>query len=200
MKTTSKIIAIAFVLLGSSMNVFSTDPSKSVYIKLLGNKNFAIYMSGVYAEQTQVSLRDGENNVIHEEMLKENELYSKKFNLQQLASGRYILELETETNIERIPLLLTDNELTFLTNEKQLFYKPFMRHDGNVLDLMHFAPEEASMEMLVTDKYNNVVFKEELKKDIKVERQYDFSAFATGTYYVTVGTQGRQYQYTMPVQ
>lgn len=200
MKTTSKIIAIAFVLLGSSMNVFSTDPSKSVYIKPLGDKNFAIYMSGVYAEQTQVSLRDVENNVIHEELLKENELYSKKFNLQQLINGRYILELETETNIERIPLLLTDNELTFLTSEKQLIYKPFMRHDGNVLDLMHFTPEKAPMQMLVRDKYNNVVFKEELTKDIKVERQFDFSAFATGTYYVTVQTQGRQYEYTMPVQ
>ena len=200
MKTTTKFLAMAFVILGSSLNVFSTDPSQSVYIKPLGKKVFALYMSGGYPEQSQVSIKNINGELIHHEVLKDNMLYSKKINLQQLACGRYFLELETARTIERLPLLITKTELSFLDEEKQIIYKPFMRHNGNILDVMHFSPNMLSIEIIVSDQNSNVLFRDDIVKEMKVEKQYDFSAFSPGSYNVTITTQGRQYDYLMPVQ
>ena len=200
MKTTTKFLAMAFVILGSSLNVFSTDPSQSVYIKSLGEKIFVLYMSGEYPEQSQVSIKNMNGELIHHEVLKDNMLYSKKFNLQQLANGHYFLELETTRTIERLPLIITKTELSFLDEEKQVINKPFMRHTGNLLDVMHFSPHMLPLESTVADHNSNVIFRDDIVEEMKVEKQYDFSAFSPGVYNVTVTTQGRQYEHLMPVQ
>ena len=200
MKTTTKFLAVAFVILGSSLNVFSTDPSQSVYIKSLGEKIFVLYMSGEYPEQSQVSIKNMNGELIHHEVLKDNMLYSKKFNLQQLASGHYFLELETTRTIERLPLIITKTELSFLDEEKQVINKPFMRHNGNILDVMLFSPNMLPIEITVSDQNSNVLFRDDIVKEMKVEKQYDFSAFSPGVYNVAITTQGRQYDHLMPVQ
>jgi hypothetical protein len=200
MKTTTKFLAMAFVILGSSLNVFSTDPSQSVYIKNLGEKIFVLYMSGGYPEESQVSIKNINGELIHNEVLKDNILYSKKFNLQQLASGHYFLELETTRTIERLPLLITKTGLSFLDEEKQITYKPFMRHNDKILDVMLLSPNMLPVEIIVSDQNSNVLLRDDIVQEMKIEKQYDFSTLTKGSYTVTITTQGRQYDYLMPVQ
>ena len=199
MKTTLKIIAIVTVIFASSLNGFSNDPKPVVAIKPLDGKNFALYINNIGEEKTRISIKDDKGYTLITESLRNKSSYSRKFNMNNLPEGQYVLELEDNRTIERIPLHIAKASLV-LGNDTNVAFKPYLRHKNNVLDVMVLSPEQAAHEITIYNQANNVVFNDLIEKQLTIEKQYDVSALAPGEYNVTVNTQGHEYTYTLPVQ
>ena len=203
MKKSIKILTIVFAILIASTNGFSTDPSTAVRIKSMGIRNFGVYIDNYNSKRIKISLRDTTGFVLYKKNIKHEGSYSQKYNLSNLPKGRYVLNLEDDISLRSYTIVLSDSELTVVdslvvsTKKNIAAFKPFMRHRGDILDLMVFSPELAKHEIKIYNQQNEIIFSEVEDKKMNIAKQYDFSLLESGIYDFVILTQGHRYNYRM---
>jgi len=207
MKKSIKILTVVFAIFLASTNGFSTDPSPAVRIKSLGIRNFVIYIDNLNSKRIKISLRDTTGFVLYNKNIKGEGTYAKKYNVNNLPKGRYVLDFKNEMGSRSYTIVLSDNGLTVLDNyelivsslEDTVAFKPFIRHRGDILDLMVFSPELAKHEIRIYDQQNEIIFSEVEDKKMNIEKKYDLSLLESGKYNFVVLSQGQRYNYRMRI-
>lgn len=197
---TVKITAMLLVLAASFSNSFAARFDPEFHVKLISAKNFAVYMTNVDTENTQVSIKDVNGYTFYSETVSGTPSYSRMFNLQQLPEGEYSLELENNRLIESFPLVVAKDGLSITQADKNVQYKPHLRDKDNVLDIMLFIPEKSRVDIDIFDSNSSLVYTETFKQKTTIEKQFDFSSLPVGAYKVKIEDRGRSFYYTMNVK
>ena len=197
MKNSMKILTVVFAIFIANTNGFSTDPFPAVRVKSMGIRNFAIYIDKFNSKHIKLSLRDTTGFVLYNKNIKSEGAYAKKYDLNNLPKGRYLLDLKDEISSRSYTIVLSDNELTVLDNydlvvssqENVTVFKPFISNRGDILDLMVFSPELAKHEIRIYNQQYEIIFSEVEDKKMNIEKQYDFSLLESGIYNFVVLSQ-----------
>jgi hypothetical protein len=200
MKATLKKSMIVMLLLAASMNGFSNSPKPSMLVRPLAGHSFALYLSNIGLKKTLLTIKDDKGHLLHSVYLNKKLSYASKFNLRNLPMGSYILAMENSRTVTSLPFIITESNLLTFEPITTTSYKPYIRHTGNELDVMALSPDQATHEIIIYNKANQVVFKELIDEQLRIERRYDVSALKPGSYMVTVNVQERRYNYTMFLQ
>jgi hypothetical protein len=207
MKNSIKILTVVFAIFLASTDGFSTDPSLAVRIKSLGSRNFAIYIDNFNDKRIKISLRDTAGHVLYNKNIKGESSYAKKYNVKNLPKGTYVLDFENEMSSRSYAIVLSESDLKVVDNYEPLVssledtgvFKPFVRHRGDVVDLMVFSPELTKHEIRIYDHRNEIIFRDVQDKKMNIEKQYDLSLLRSGKYNFVVLSQGQRYNYRMDI-
>ncbi len=149
------------------------------------------------SSNTYITLKDAQDNVIYAERVT-NALYSKKFNLKNLAEGLYFFETESEFKSISYSLKVKDNELVIL--DKQENMKPFFIEEEKHVSLNFLNLDKKDVSIKVYDEDSRLVFEEEITDEMIVEKSFDFSGAYEGNYTVSISYGDKSYSKYIAVE
>ncbi|WP_299436015.1 hypothetical protein [uncultured Maribacter sp.] len=143
------------------------------------------------SKNTYIKLKDNQGNVIYTESVS-NDLYSKKFNLKNLEDGVYFFETEGDFKSTTYSIKVEDNKLVIL--DKKEILKPFFKEtkESVSINLLNLNKEDVMIK--IYDEDNRLVFEEDVKDKMVVEKSFDFSGAYKGNYTLSVTYGEKSYE------
>lgn len=128
-------------------------------------------------QPVDIAFVDANGMVLYSYSYKELASSIKRYNFKDLPNGTYYFEVESATKIERIPVLVTDNETVIKSDKKEVTYKPHFRVDGDIVSLNLLNIDESAVVIKVIDQMtNSIVHQEVLQGKKSIGKRFDFSS------------------------
>ena len=200
MKNRKKLIAAVVALFAICSVSYGQVQNTSAFIKPQSDKSFALYLNEIDFPSVKISIKDNEGRNLYTKTVKNQDSFAKKFNMSQLPQGSYMLSLEDEQSIQNIPLSVIDQTVQIEMDEKTRIYKPFVKQDAEMLDVMVFSPKKMQHQITIYDDANQVVYNETINEQVTIEKRYNLTNLAPGKYNITIESNDYRYSYIMPIE
>ena len=188
------MLAAMFVMLAAA-NTFAFSDS----IQLNKEKSFDLVLSQV-SNSTQIILKDKHHNILFETTLQKGEDFAKTFNLELVADGTYTVEIENETKIKVIGLVVDENAVYTAESMQSEIYKPVLAEKGSVVYLNQFAPDHAPLYVAIYNNRNELIHEETLEGKVDLGKKFDFSKSYNGQYRFYMESNGMSYDQLVYVE
>lgn len=139
----------------------STDAEKSLTFQL-----------DTDSRDTKVSIVDSDGNVIYTDNIQGVELYTKKFDLGNLASGSYFLVVENELREISYNIDVNASDIEILDRDENA--KPVFRKTGEKVFLNLLNLDQKDVKVKVVDSEGRIVFKETISDTMLIEKAFNF--------------------------
>jgi hypothetical protein len=196
MKTTIKkmTLGVIIVLFALSHAIAFEDS-----IRVKEEKSFDLFLTDV-SKTTQITLKDRRNNILYKHSISEGESYSKTFNLEFLAAGDYIVEIENDLKIKKFALEVTDDELYANATNSDEVFKPVVTGKGEVVYVTQFSPDQSPLYVAIYNFRNELVHEEFLSGKMDLGKKFDFSNTLKGEYRFYLVSKGLSYDHLVYVE
>ena len=147
-------------------------------------------------EGNQLSIIDNNGIILYKELIEQNGVYSKGFDLTSLPDGKYIFELDKDIQIDTIPFTVSSNNVVFSKKEEKTIFKPFTRVKG---DMLYVTKLSLNNEPLKIDIYfkndidSKLMYSEKIEDTKNIQKVYKLSGLDKGNYKVIIQTEGRTF-------
>lgn len=171
-------VAVLFV----STTVMANEP------KLESKENSKNLVFEWEAQMADASVRfiDEDGNVIFNDNLITVDTYIKKFNLETLAKGNYILEVEN--SIKKISYSISVTENDAVIEEKVENQKPFYKKEDGSVFINYLNSDMKEVKIAVYDAQGRRLFKETIEDTFVVEKAFNFKGAYEGEYTIVVNS------------
>ncbi|MEQ8216729.1 MAG: hypothetical protein RH981_00745 [Arenibacter sp.] len=194
MKAVLKLTAVAALLLSSSI-AMANDPG--MYLTTVKEAKRLVLKLNKQTESSTLTLTDTEKHQIFMENIKEDEDYTKKFDLSKLDEGLYFLKMESLTRTVEFTISVEDSEVNVIARDE--ITKPFFRKNGDVLYINYLNQKLSPVVISVVDSANRVVFTQKLDKELVVGKVFNFTNAVKDDYTVSVSEGTNTYYETISV-
>lgn len=181
------VILIAAVCL-NSFTVTAGSPS----IVKSTDKSFSVFFDDWNESDLTVQLKDLTGFVLMTDNVTDEKVTGKKYNLKNLPTGDYVLEISGDQKVMTQALSLNDEEVT-ISDNSDLYYAPTVTIDEDKLDLNVLSLSK-DVEVQIRDQEGNVVFKTDLGSQISVNKRFDLSQLDNGEYAISVYQNGYKHK------
>jgi len=195
MKAILKLTAMAVLLLSSSV-ALANDPG--MYLTTVKEAKRLVLKLNKQTESSVLTLTDTENHQIFLENIREDEDYTKKFDLSKLEKGLYFLKMDNLTKTIEYTISVEDSEVRVIARDEVA--KPFFRKNGNILYVNYLNQKLNPITINVVDSANRVVFTQEMGNDFVVGKMFNFAGAAKDEYTVSVSGGNNTYFETVSVK
>ncbi|MBU2904502.1 hypothetical protein KO529_06865 [Arenibacter algicola] len=194
MKAVLKLTAVAALLLSSTI-AMANDPG--MYLTTVKEAKRLVLKLNKQTESSTLTLTDTEKHQIFMENIKEDEDYTKKFDLSKLEEGLYFLKMESLTRTVEFTISVEDSEVNVIARDE--ITKPFFRKNGDVLYLNYLNQKLSPVVINVVDSSNRVVFTQKFDKELVVGKVFNFTNAVKDEYTVSVSEGTKTYYETISV-
>ena len=194
MKAVLKLTAVAALLLSSTI-AMANDPG--MYLTTVKEAKRLVLKLNKQTESSTLTLTDTEKHQIFMENIKEDEDYTKKFDLSKLEEGLYFLKMESLTRTVEFTISVEDSEVNVIARDE--ITKPFFRKNGDVLYLNYLNQKLSPVVINVVDSSNRVVFTQKFDKELVVGKVFNFTNAVKDDYTVSVSEGTKTYYETISV-
>ncbi|MBK6266652.1 hypothetical protein JKA74_16520 [Marivirga sp. S37H4] len=192
----TKITQIAAVLLLIILPLVSFASGAPV-VKLTkgANKMLTLRVGAIQSESIKVTLKDNFGHLLFSEQVTEKNEFIKRFDLNNLKSGHYKIEVESEMNIRVMPVQVNWEDIEIMEQEFSVLNKPFIKMNANgIFDFNLLNLESQKTTVLILDDKGKVVYKDYLGAFAEYKRRYDLSQLDKGNYNIIVNKGNRSYE------
>ena len=190
-----KMMLAAMIVCFAAANTFAFSDS----VQVNKEKSFDLVLSQV-SNSTQITLKDKHDNILFETTIDKGEAFSKTFNLELVADGTYTVEIENETKIKVIGLVVEENAVYTAESMKSETYKPVLTEKGSIVYLNQFAPDNAPLYVAIYNNRNELIHEETLTGKIDLGKKFDFSKSYDGHYRFYMESNGMSYDQLVYVE
>ena len=194
MKAVLKLTAMAALLLSSTI-AMANDPG--MYLTTVKEAKRLVLKLNKQTESSILTLTDTEKHQIFMENIKEDEDYTKKFDLSNLEEGLYYLKMESLIRTVEFTISVEDSEVNVIARDE--ITKPFFRKNGNVIYLNYLNQKLSPVVINVVDSSNRVVFTQKFDKELVVGKVFNFANAVKDDYTVSVSEGANTYYETISV-
>ncbi|MDX1758784.1 MAG: hypothetical protein R3306_04095 [Arenibacter algicola] len=194
MKAVLKLTAMAALLLSSTI-AMANDPG--MYLTTVKEAKRLVLKLNKQTESSILTLTDTEKHQIFMENIKEDEDYTKKFDLSNLEEGLYYLKMESLIRTVEFTISVEDSEVNVIARNEVT--KPFFRKNGDVLYLNYLNQKLNPVVINVVDSSNRLVFTQKFDKDLVVGKVFNFTNAVKDEYTVSVSEGANTYYETISV-
>ncbi|MGB6151355.1 MAG: hypothetical protein WBG48_05135 [Pricia sp.] len=173
---TAAMIALMFATATSMANdeklsLESNKESKSLVFEMDAQK------------ETVIKLYDADNHIIYSENISATS-YSKKFNLKNLADGRYYFTTEDALRKVTYTVMVRNSDVEIVDKKENV--KPVFKTEGRVvyLNLLNLSKKDVKIE--IYDSSNRLVFSEKRENQMIIEKALNFNKAYSDQYTVVV--------------
>ena len=194
MKAVLKLTAMAALLLSSTI-AMANDPG--MYLTTVKEAKRLVLKLNKQTESSILTLTDTEKHQIFMENIKEDEDYTKKFDLSKLDEGLYFLKMESLTRTVEFTISVEDSEVNVIDRDE--ITKPFFRKNGDVLYINYLNLKLSPVVINLVDSANRVVFTQKLDKELVIGKVFNFTNAVKDDYTVSVSEGTNTYYETISV-
>ena len=187
MKTIMKFTAIVAFMLTTVVSM-AKEPKLSIVSE--NDIKSLVFELDSQSKETTVKFIDAKDHVIYSESISDK-VYIKKFNLKMLEDGVYYILAEDAMKSIVYKISLKGNVVKIVDRKENT--KPVFRtlEDRVFLNLLNL--EKNKVEIKVYDSYNRVVFKQDIKDEMLVEKAFNFEKALADTYTIVVKNNNEVY-------
>lgn len=174
-KSSLLVMAILMATITLAKNI---DPS--IKIKLIESKLIQLTMDETI-KNVEVSVKDSKGEIVYTKK-SENFNISKKYDLNNLPSGSYFMEIESSTKIKIIPFNVLSKSIELNEEKENVYYKPIVRKEGANVFISKLALNNEDLEIILYDVDSAVLFTEKLEGNAILERKLNLMNLKSGNY------------------
>ena len=133
--------------------------------------------------ETAIKLYDAENHIIYSENVSAIS-YSKKFNLKNVADGRYFFTTEDALRKVTYTILVRNTDVEIINRKENA--KPVFKTEGRIvyLNLLNLSKKDVKIE--IYDSSDRLVFSEKRENEMIIEKALNFNQAYNDQYTVVV--------------
>lgn len=195
MKKTVKNLVTIFAMLALTIASASTNEP---FIKLEKTADKTIsFTVDKLAGTVNVSFKDEAGSLIYKETYNTNKVSSRKYNLKEIASGKYYFEVETEVAVEKYLVIVDSKTAEIYKEATSVLHKPMvvLKDNGKVI-VTKLNLSKDDLKVSVYDKNGNGLYQETISADnneYTIGEKFDFSNVKGGEYTFYLKTDNRVY-------
>ena len=129
----------------------------------------------------EVSIRDLKGYYLYSEKFQKTYI-SKKFDLESLIDGEYIIEIKGQTKIIEMPFKVLANQIEINASSETVFYKPVVQLDNEDVLISIVAGQHEFVEIALYDGQYNLLYSEDIDGEIDLKRTLNISQLMKGEY------------------
>ena len=180
MKTIKKYALIGVALI-APLAAMANNPI--VELKKSESKKSVLLEIGNSQEEAKITILDNNLQTLFKEEVYSN--YSKSFNLEELAEGRYLFMVKMKDKSLKYTLDVDKSQLNILDTKEDAAYEIFQAKDGRLnLSLLNLERKPVLVNIINPDGY--ITHEDKFEGELTVERSYNFEKALKGTYEVVV--------------
>lgn len=146
----------------------------------------------VLKEPATITIADEYGSVLLKEET-ENPTFAKLYNLEQLPTGQYKVNVKTsQKEVEQI-LEINRTSITVNPSLRREFLLPLVKLDQKMVNVMILNTRITDVTVKIKDDRGDVIFTDDLGSVIKVEKRYDVAALDPGRYQIVIQTPDRTF-------
>lgn len=166
------------------MFVTVTGMAKEPKIVSNGSTKSFVFELDAASDETTIRLLDSDGNIIYSEQVSKGMAYAKRFDLNNLESGNYYLEVED--SIKELTYRVALDETGAKVGGLMESTKPVFRKRGDKVFLNLLNLDLQEVEVSVYDSSDRILFSETIKGEQLVQKAFNFEKAYTNSYTVVV--------------
>lgn len=157
------------------------------YIKVRSNNTFSVHHNA--RGEFRFTLKNEAGSTLYTVKGKEEQAFVKTFNVKNLPSGNYQLEVEDANMINIYPLTIEANGLAIDKEHVEKVFKPSVKQVNKTLDISLLKLSAKPLEVSIYDSNNKLVHVASFNGNV-VNKRFDLSQLKSGRYqiYLEVGS------------
>lgn len=197
MKTqiTKIIAAVLLLTAGTALNANNENAGRSIKVSTENQKAVVLQLDNL-AAGTEVSLKNEEGFILFQDEVNEAE-YAKVFNLKSLDKGEIYLEIESDEQLEILPIKITDTEAYLQKSSEIIIEKAIVKLQGDMAKVF-FGHNEGSTKVTLFDSTNDVIYRHNAENG--GVKTYDLSKLAAGTYSFQFKSGGKTFYHSVTIK
>lgn len=150
----------------------------------------------------KIEILDQKQNIIFSQELESVLTFEKKYNLELMKKGEYILQIEDELKITSQPLKLDLKKVEVNNQLMRSFRKPFVRFNQleKRVDINWMMSQRGTYKLVVKNQDELFLFEDVAKNEIAIHKSYDISKLKKGKYVLTVKNEKQIYSKTIEIK
>ena len=190
LKTTARLVLLSVLfVLPLVMQAKIEDPFIS--INSIGSEKKVSLVLKNLRTPTTIRLERALEGVLLEEEITNAE-YARVLNLT-----KYKLVVSTGLRETEQPISITRTGLSLNINDRKLFFAPVVRTTGQLLDVSLLNNQLTTLKLRIEDAEGILVYEDEVRNVVKVEKRYNLSKLPAGEYTVVLNVGDKAYLKTI---
>ena len=174
----------------------ANDPG--MYLTTVKDAKRLVLKLNKQTESSILTLTDSDKHQIFVENIKEDEDYSKKFDLSKLEEGLYYLKMESLIKTVEFTISVEDSEVNVIARDEVA--KPFFRKSNGILYVNYLNQKLNEVVINVVDSDNRVVYTQKMGKDLVIGKMINFTSAVKDDYTVSLSEGANTYFETVSVK
>jgi hypothetical protein len=170
--------------------VLLIEPAHAAESTLILTVEDGLRMIDEIGSETRISFLDKRNNILYEQTVKADSNFAKFFNVELLHAGDYSICIEDEMRKKNIQVTIGEEGISFDSAHIREFFKPVVHEKDDRIYVNKFSPNGDPLYIAIYDRYNQLVYEDELKGATAIGKIYDFSRSMPGSYRVYLQSEG----------
>ncbi len=195
MKTQITKLMAAALLIAASFNANATDASSERSLKVSAKNSKAVVLQlGDLPTGTNITIWNAEGELLFRDNTNESE-YAKVFNLKSLEEGEIYLEIESDNQLEILPIEVTSTSAKIKRSAETIIEKPVVKQTEGAAKV-YFGQNGSDMKVTLFDQRNDIVYRHNVA-DGTGSKTYDLSKLEAGAYKFQFSAKGRTFFHTV---
>lgn len=189
----AKLMAAAMLFAAPIANATETDSERTVKVSKQNQKAVILQLDDLDAG-TSISLRTEDGKILFSDRTNEAS-YGKVFNLKTMEEGEIYLEIESEGQIEILPIEVKAESAYIKKSEETVIEKPVVKMNGDQAKVF-FGQHGEDIKVTLFDAYGDIAYRHKVKEG-SASKTYDLSKLADGQYQFHFHASGRSFSHTI---
>lgn len=194
-----KLLAATFLVLGWVGTTLANEGLLSIQIRVEEEKSFSLHLDNLKDKAVEIRLVDKNGYTLITEQVANQQTYAKRFNLMNLPTGLYQIEVESDLSLQIRTLFVKKDGLELAEDGKEI-YKPVINQKPDYLDLSLLQLKRANTTLQIRDAYGTVLFSEKVYQFGSIQKRFNLSQLEPGSYTLAVLTSDKWFVEPFEVQ
>jgi hypothetical protein len=195
LKTTARLVLLS-VLFVLPLAMQAKDDNPFISINTIGSEKKVSLVLKNLRTPTTIRLESAVEGVLLEEEITNAE-YARVLNLNELSTGNYKLVVSTGVRETEQPISITRTGLSLNIGDRREFFAPVVRMNGSLLDVSLLNSNLTTLKLRIEDAEGILVYEDEARNVVKVEKRYNLSKLPVGEYTVVLNVGDKSYVKTI---
>ncbi len=155
-------------------------------------KKISFSAKGISGEVT-LNLLDNKGYTLFTQSSTGQATFGKIMDMEALPDGKYLIEFVTATQEVLQPFVIESDRIRLFTEDQITRFVPTVKASEQFIDVSLLNNQIATVEVEINRDNGTLVYEEQVKNVLKVQRRYDMSKMGAGLYRVKITTPAKIY-------
>ena len=160
-------------------------------LKIFSDKSFIFKSNDWNKSELTLTIMDQDGVYVHEDTILPTDKGIKKYNLQHLPEGDYIVLVRDEHKTAKYEVTVTDNEVSSISEGDATFLPQVNTTSENIdINLMALSKK---VKILLTDDNGRILYDEKIKGESTITKRLNIASLQKGNYILKVQVDDSRY-------